>query len=72
MKPLVAELEQATGCNFEILQVKEKFGGLRIHVKDGNDAIRRRIEAAIQESSTLARFEDNRENCGKTAGGWLD
>lgn len=35
---------------FEVLQVKEKFGGLRVHVKDGNDAIRRRIEAAIQES----------------------
>jgi hypothetical protein len=50
LEPLVAELERATGCQFEILQVKEKFGGLRIHVNQANDAIRQRIEAAAQES----------------------
>jgi hypothetical protein len=46
LDPLVKEFEQATIRQFEILQVKEKFGGLRIHVNDANDAIRQRIEAA--------------------------
>jgi len=50
LEPLVAEMEQAGGGEFEVLQVKEKFGGLRIHVKHANDAIRQRIEVAIQES----------------------
>jgi hypothetical protein len=35
LEPLVAEFEVATGRTFEILQVKEKFGGLRIHVNHG-------------------------------------
>jgi hypothetical protein len=29
LEPLVAEFERATGQQFEIVQVKEKFGGLR-------------------------------------------
>jgi hypothetical protein len=33
LEPLVAEFEKAGGGQFEILQVKEKFGGLRIHVQ---------------------------------------
>lgn len=45
------EMERAGGRQFEVLQVKEKLGGLRIHVNYANDAIRQRIEAAIQESS---------------------
>jgi hypothetical protein len=39
LEPLLAEFEQAAGCEFEVLQVKEKFGGLRIHVNSANDAI---------------------------------
>jgi hypothetical protein len=50
LEPLVAEFEQASGRQFEVLQVKEKFGGLRIHVNHVNDGIRRRLEAAEQES----------------------
>jgi hypothetical protein len=50
LEPLVAQLEQEIGCQFEVLQVKEKFGGLRFYVNHKNDAIRQRIEAAIQES----------------------
>jgi hypothetical protein len=50
LEPLVAEFEQAAGCQFEVPQVKEKFGGLRIHVTYANDAIRQRIEAAKEES----------------------
>jgi hypothetical protein len=51
LEPLVA------GHEFEVLQVKEKFGGLRFYVRfDGlrlshaDDAISRRIGAAMQES----------------------
>ena len=50
LEPLVAQLEQEIGCQFEVLQVKEKFGGLRFYVNRKSDAIRQRIEAAIQES----------------------
>lgn len=47
---LVAELEQATGSQFEVLQVKEKFGGLRFYANHVNDAIRERIGTAAKES----------------------
>ena len=51
LEPLVAELEAAGGPKFEVLQVKEKFGGLRFYVNcRRNEAIRRRIGIAIQES----------------------
>jgi len=50
LEPLVAEFEQTTGRQFEALQTKEKFGGLSFHVNDANDAIRQRIQVAIQES----------------------
>jgi hypothetical protein len=39
LDPLVKEFEQSTVRQFEILQVKEKFGGLRIHVNGADDAI---------------------------------
>jgi hypothetical protein len=32
LEPLVAEVEKQTGVPFEVLQVKEKFGGLRFYV----------------------------------------
>ena len=47
---LVAELEQQTGCQFEVLQVKEKFGGLRVYVNGVTDAVRQRIGTAAHES----------------------
>jgi hypothetical protein len=37
---LVREIERAGGRQLEVLQVKEKFGGLRIHLNNANDAIR--------------------------------
>jgi hypothetical protein len=49
LEPLVAAFEQESGCQFEILQVKGKFGGLRIDVNNADEAIRQR-EAAEQES----------------------
>ena len=50
LEPLVAAFEEASGSQFEVLQVKEKFGGLRVYVNDANEAIDQRIETAIQES----------------------
>jgi len=51
LEPLVARLEQEIGCQFEVLQVKEKFGGLRFYVNcRWNVAVRESIDVAIQES----------------------
>jgi hypothetical protein len=51
LEPLVAEFEQETGSQFEVLQVKEKFGGLRFYVNcRRNEAIRQRIGIAADES----------------------
>src|SRR5208283_3534018 len=50
LEPLVAEVEKETGRKFEVLQVKEKFGGLRFYVNHANDAIRERIGIAAKES----------------------
>jgi hypothetical protein len=51
LEPLVAEFEAAGGPKFEVLQVKEKFGGLRFYVnRRRNEAIRQRIGIAADES----------------------
>jgi hypothetical protein len=59
LEPLVKKLEQEIGCQFEVQQAKEKFGGLRFYVNQKSDAIRQRIETAIQESFRTC------EVCGK-------
>jgi len=50
LEPLVAEAERQTGHPFEVLQVKEKLGGLRFYVNHRTDAISERITAAELES----------------------
>jgi hypothetical protein len=52
-------VEKATGRPFEVLQVKQKFGGLRFYVSHRTDAILQRIEAAQLESIRTC------EVCGK-------
>ncbi|MGB8477894.1 MAG: hypothetical protein WCE63_03510, partial [Acidobacteriaceae bacterium] len=37
LEPLVAEYESETGHQFKVVQVKEKFGGLRFYVEDANE-----------------------------------
>jgi hypothetical protein len=59
LEPLVAELEKQTGQQFEVLQVKEKFGGLRFYVNHSTDAISQRIRTARIESLQTC------ELCGK-------
>jgi hypothetical protein len=69
LEPLVAEFEEAAGHQFEVLQVKEKFGELRIYVTHANDAISRRLETAERESFRAC------EVCGQPGkrreGGWI-
>jgi hypothetical protein len=51
LEPLVVEFEKAGGPKFEVLQVKEKFGGLRFYVNcRRHEAISQRIGIAAQES----------------------
>lgn len=50
LEPLVAEAEKATGHPFEVLQVKQKLGGLRVHINHSTKVIRNRIEAAQLKS----------------------
>jgi hypothetical protein len=50
LEPLAAEIENKTGCPFEVLQVKEKFGGLRVHVNHRTEGIHKLIEQAEEES----------------------
>jgi hypothetical protein len=50
LEPLVTEFEAAGGDKFEVLQVKEKFGGLRVYENCRNDAISERIGIAAEES----------------------
>ena len=67
--PLVIEYEKQTGSRFEVVQVKEKFGGLRFYVHGANDAIRQLIEATELESAQTC------DVCGKPGqrrgGGWI-
>jgi hypothetical protein len=69
LEPLAADYEKQTGHRFEIVQVKEKFGGLRFYVKNANKSIRQRIQAAELESTTVC------DVCGKLGerrgGGWI-
>ena len=48
---MVAKFEQEAGLQFEVLQVKEKFGVLRFYVNcSRNDAVGQRIGIAAEES----------------------
>ena len=49
-EPLVNKFERETGNRFEVLQVKEKFGGLRFYTNYRSEAIQERIEAAAVAS----------------------
>jgi hypothetical protein len=59
LEPFVMEAEKATGRPFEVLQVKQKFGGLRVYVSHRTDEILQRIETAQLESLRTC------EVCGK-------
>ena len=50
LEPVVAAAEKEAGRSFQVLQVKEKFGGLRFYTNFRNDAISALIEAAEIDS----------------------
>ena len=50
LEPLVAEVESKSGQKFEVLQVKEKFFGMRFYTNLHSDAISERIGVAALES----------------------
>lgn len=50
LDPLVAAIEAQTGERFEVLEVKEKFGGLRFYANHHTEPIAERIKAAEAES----------------------
>jgi hypothetical protein len=56
LEPLVAEVELETGCAFEVVQVKEKFAGMRFYTNLHSDAISARIGAAALGSIDIYTF----------------
>jgi hypothetical protein len=65
LEPLVEEFERETGERFEVVQVREQLGTLRIHVSHHSDAIDQHIVEAQKECSRTC------EICGKP-GKWLE
>lgn len=59
LEPVVVSAESETGNSFKVLQVKEKFGGLRFYTNFSNDAVSALIETAEIESFKTC------EVCGK-------
>jgi hypothetical protein len=59
---------RASGRQFEVLQVKEKFDGLRVQVNHANDDIRQLILAAELESLHTCEVCGNRDDCGRMVG----
>jgi hypothetical protein len=68
LEPVVATIEKETGCSFEGLQVKEKFGGLRFHSNCNNDLILTPIKTFELESFHIC------EVCGQpmACDGWRE
>ena len=56
LEPMVTELEKETGERFEVVQVREKLGTLRIYVSHHSDAINERIAAAQKEASHICEL----------------
>ena len=55
----------------EILQIKEKYGTLRIYTSFGNDELFRMIDEAERESEHVCEFCGSRENIGETQGYYM-
>lgn len=50
LEPLVTSWELKSGDCFEVLEVKQKLGGLRFYTNADDDKVRQRIEAAVLDS----------------------
>ena len=69
LEPLVAALNDG-GAAFEVVQVKEKLGGLRFYVEGSNDAIDAAIDAASELSVQNCEVCGNPGSLGQDATGW--
>lgn len=78
--PLVKQLEadlDALSVDWELLQIKEKFGGLRFYIAIGHrvhDDVQHEMQELVSEAE--ARSFDHCEACGEPpveqeGGGWL-
>lgn len=68
LERLLKDLE-SLGWDGTVMQVKEKFGGLRFYIGDASDAVRERIAQAEHES--YATCEKCGELGGPTKDGWI-
>lgn len=78
LEPLVAEFERKTGERFEVIEVKQKFGGLRFYTSHWPNLGRTPAPEAIHKCIEDARAEscDTCELCGQPGrmrdlGGWF-
>lgn len=58
IKELIQDLINL-GWNKEVIQVKEKFGGLRFYIVEGSTAIDNRIRQSERESTTICEITGN-------------
>lgn len=63
-------IERCKAEGVEIMQIKEKFGGLRFYVMQGSDELFDAINAAEEESLKLCELCGEPGSLRKT-GGWL-
>lgn len=71
IKDALTKLEALDIPNLAVLQVKEKFGGLRIYLSSDNDETEAIIRAAEQEASETCEGCGSKENVELRGGGWL-
>ena len=67
----LAEIEALGIPNLEVLQVKEKFGGLRIYLSVHSEEADAIITAAEQEAHKTCEDCGSKENVELRGGGWL-
>jgi hypothetical protein len=67
----LTEIEALGIANLEVLQVKEKFGGLRIYLSVHNEESDAIITAAEQEAHKTCEDCGSKENVELRGGGWL-
>ena len=71
IKDALTRIEALGIANLAILQVKEKFGGLRIYLSLDNDETNAIITAAEDEAHKTCEECGSRENVELRSGGWL-
>ena len=71
IKDALTKLEALGITDLAVLQVKEKFGGLRIYLSFDNDETDAIIAAADQEARKTCEECGSKENVELRDGGWL-